>query len=178
MWKHYSAAALVLIGLVVALIVTTWIDRPTIQVRNQPTPTYEVRRSLYSTPTPYPTWYIVREDKTTPTPSIRPTRVPTRVRYTPTPTPRATPVPDIVIEKLIDMLEGCGGLSEQDQKKVYWSMVVAQDEAVRQADAQGRSTVDYALADLAVMTYFSITARTLECIKAKGNREQWPIPSP
>ena len=35
----------------------------------------------------------------------------------------------------------------------------------------------YVMADSAVMIYFSITASTLECIKAKGTEEMWPIPS-
>lgn len=112
----------------------------------------------------------------TPTPRPLPTLTPTPwVKNTPT--PQGTPARDRRIATVEAMLSGCGGLSENDQQRVYWSMVVAQDKAVEQAESQGRSTVDYALADLAVMTYFSVTARTLECIKRKGNKERWPIPS-
>ena len=74
------------------------------------------------------------------------------------------------------MLSGCGGLTEREMQRVYWSIVVAEDEAERQAEEQGRRYPNYALADLAVMAYFDITARTLECIKDKGHKEKWPIP--
>ena len=117
------------------------------------------------TPTPQPRWTPVPVHRIV----ITPTRVPTRARPTPT--------PDLAIATIEAILSGCGGLSEYEMQKIYWSMVVAQDEAESQAEAQGRRTVDYALADLAVMTYFSITARTLECIKTKGTKENWPIPS-
>ena len=106
------------------------------------------------------------------TPRPRPTLTPP----TPTPWVNNTPTPDIAIATIEAMLFGCGGLSEYEQKKIYWSMVVAQDEARRQADAQGRRYPDYVLAETAVMSYFSISARTLECIKDKGGQNNWPMP--
>lgn len=175
MWRHYSAIALVFVGLVIALIATTWMDEPEPQTREKATPI----RTWSPSPTwsPPPTWTPVPGRRIYVSPTPRPTRVPTRVRYTPVPTSTPTAKEREAFNTLVEMLEGCGGLSEYDQKKVYWSIVVAQDEAEEQARSQGRSTVDYALADLAVMTYFSITARTLECIKDKGTEKMWPIPS-
>ena len=95
----------------------------------------------------------------------------------PTTTPRlSTPTIEASLETILEILEGCGGLSEYEQQKIYWSVVVAQDKAEEQAERQN-TRPDYALADLAVMAYFSITANTLECIEKKGNKEMWPIPS-
>ena len=127
--------------------------------------------ALWRTPSPVPTVRL------TPFPTAVPRRTPTPwVKNTPVPA-GTRPTPDRGIATVEAMLFGCGGLSEYEMQRIYWSVVVAQDEAERQAEAQGRRTVDYALADLAVMTYFSITARILECIKDKGNKEVWPIPS-
>ena len=146
-------------------LTTSFIPPPTSTPFIFPTSTPAVWR----TPSPAPTPTRRPLPTLTPTPIEQLVVTPTRVTIPPT--------PDAAIERLLEMLEGCGGLSEYEMQKIYWSIVVAQDEAERQARAENRRTVDYALADLAVMTYFSITARTLECIKTKGSEEMWPIPS-
>ena len=113
--------------------------------------------------------------KQTPRPTWTPVPV-QRIVVTPTSIVKSTPTVDVGIQKVLEMLEGCGGLSKYEMQKIYWSVVVAQDKAVELAEEQN-TRPDYALADLAVMAYFSITAGTLECIGKKGDKEMWPIPS-
>lgn len=117
--------------------------------------TTEQTRKAWETYTPSSTW----------TPVVTPTSI-----------VKATPTVDVGIQEVLEMLEGCGGLSEYEMQKIYWSVVVAQDKAEEQAERQN-TRPDYALADLAVMAYFSITADTLVCIEKKGHKEMWPIPS-
>jgi len=115
-------------------------------------------------------WRVGRLSDPTPRPLPTPTHW---VKNTPVP---ARPTPDRGIATVEAILFGCGSLSEYEQQRIYWSMVVAQDEAERQAETQG-TRPNYAMAESAVMLYFGISARQYRCIHDKGNKERWPIPS-